>query len=224
MPIIEAVSQAPAGDYPPYPVWAGSEYQGWLWTMDNDRFNRADVRHSCLSRCDCKLWNGSFLCNRSLNATSRQGRAPGRARHAFSRCSLQRNACPLQTLANWPPSVPGACKWWAHLQGTLLVIARDKPLPEEGSHGGKSMSGSQAHAHDSEDALVVREIDLQGCRHAGFSSRSLAPRLHAQLCSLLQAGYDIRKFLLRSWLRHEGAHPRVVYGLLVRLVVPCALG
>ena len=47
MPIIEAVSQAPAGDYPPYPVWAGSEYQGWLWTMDNERFNRADVRHLC---------------------------------------------------------------------------------------------------------------------------------------------------------------------------------
>ena len=120
----------------------------------------------------------------------------GRGRHAPSKCSLQGTICPLQTLANWPPSVPGACKWWAHLQGSVLVIARDKPLPEEGSHSGKSMSGSQAHAHDSEDALIVREIDLQGCRHAGLSPQSLLPHLPLQVCSVSQAGSDLHGFLL----------------------------
>ena len=40
------VLQAPAGEYPPYPVWAGNEYQGWLWTMENDKFDRSDVRPS----------------------------------------------------------------------------------------------------------------------------------------------------------------------------------
>lgn len=38
--------QAPAGDYPPYPVWNGNEYQGWLWTMENDKFDRSNVRPS----------------------------------------------------------------------------------------------------------------------------------------------------------------------------------
>ena len=42
----DAAFQAPAGDYPPYPVWGGNEYQGWLWTMDNDKFDRTDVRAS----------------------------------------------------------------------------------------------------------------------------------------------------------------------------------
>ena len=223
MPSTEAVSQAPAGDYPPYPVWAGSEYQGWLWTMDNDRFNRADVRHSG-PHCAVSSSGTALSCANS-QCHIKTGKDPGHEQDMlFKRFPLQRKLCARQTLANWPPSVPGACKWWAHLQGTVLVIARDKPLPEEGFHSSKSMSGSQAHAHDSEDALFVREIDLQGCRHAGFSSHCLAPRLHAQLCSLLQAGYDIWKFLLRNWLRHEGGHPRVLYGLLVRLVVFCALG
>ena len=171
--------------------------------MDNDRFNRADVRHSC-PHCAVSSSGTALSCANS-QCHIKAGKGPGHEQDMlFKRYPLQRKSCALQTLANWPPSVPGACKWWAHLQGTVLVIARDKPLPEEGSHSGKSMSGSQAHAHDSEDALVVREIDLQGCRHAGFSSHCLAPRLHAQHCSLLQAGYDIW-ILSRSWLRHEGS-------------------
>ena len=75
-----------------------------------------------------------------------------------------------QTLDNWPPRVPGACKWWAHLQGSTLIIARDRALPEDSSHSGKAAAGSQAHAQELEDALVVREIDLQGCRQVPNSS------------------------------------------------------
>ena len=54
---VNACFQAPAGDYPPYPVWGGNEYQGWLWTMENDKFDRSNVRPSrstrpaCLSQC-----------------------------------------------------------------------------------------------------------------------------------------------------------------------------
>ena len=184
--------------------------------MDNDRFNRADVRHFCPQYAIVSFGVAlSYAIAVSMHNLDREG-PWGRARHAFLRCSLHRNACPLQTLANWPPSVPGACKWWAHLQGSVLVIARDKPLPEEGSHSGRSMSGSQAHAPDSEDALVVREIDLQGCRHAGFSSQSLLPPLHMQLCSMLQAGYNTWRLSQQSWLRRIGANLRVLYGGQVR--------
>ena len=79
----------------------------------------------------------------------------------------------VQTLDNWPPKVPGACKWWAHLQGSTLIIARDRALPEDSSHSGRGAAASQAHAQELEDALVVREIDLQGCRHAPIPAHLL---------------------------------------------------
>ena len=96
----------------------------------------------------------------------------GHANSAQFRSKLIKLCHPMQTLANWPPKVPGACKWWAHLQGNTLIIARDKPLPEEGSHSGKGAAASQAHGHETEDALIVREIDLQGCRQASFPTSS----------------------------------------------------
>ena len=81
----------------------------------------------------------------------------------------------VQTLDNWPPKVPGACKWWAHLQGSTLIIARDRALPEDSSsHGGKGAAASQAHAQELEDALVVREIDLQGCRQVPYPTSYVA--------------------------------------------------
>lgn len=70
----------------------------------------------------------------------------------------------MQTLANWPPLVPGACKWWAKLEGTTLVIARDKPLPEEASTLRRQSSSHAALAQELADALIVREIDLTGSR------------------------------------------------------------
>ena len=79
----------------------------------------------------------------------------------------------VQTLDNWPPKVPGACKWWAHLQGSTLIIARDRALPEDSSHSGRGAAASQAHAQELEDALVVREIDLQDCRQAPRPSHTL---------------------------------------------------
>ncbi|BDA46238.1 probable testis-expressed protein 2 [Coccomyxa sp. Obi] len=67
------------------------------------------------------------------------------------------------TLVNWPPSVPGSCKWWANLRGSTLILARDRPLPESMQKGGRRQSSGHAPAHELDDALIVREVDLEGC-------------------------------------------------------------
>ena len=185
--------------------------------MDSDRFNRADVRQSCPHSPFNSFVMTQFHSFRVSLLREDRKLSWEIARPVSLHCS-PRHHTPyfLQTLANWPPSVPGACKWWAHLQGSMLVVARDKPLPEEGSHSGKAMAASQAHAHDSEDALIVREIDLQGCRHAIFFAQSLLPHLHLQLCSLLRAGCDTQVILLQDQLRRVRANTRIPYGILAR--------
>ena len=76
----------------------------------------------------------------------------------------------MQTLANWPPNIPGSCKWWASLQGRRLVLAHDpEPPPEDGSshHSVTAKRDLQATHGDSrarEEALIVREINMEGCR------------------------------------------------------------
>ncbi|CAL8462381.1 g1914 [Coccomyxa elongata] len=67
------------------------------------------------------------------------------------------------TLVNWPPSLPGSCKWWATLQGSTLILARDRPLPESMQKGAQRQSSGHAPAHELDDALIVREVDLEGC-------------------------------------------------------------
>lgn len=46
------------------------------------------------------------------------------------------------------------------------MLARDRPLPEEMlvTASSRRQSSAGAPAHEQEDALIVREIDLEGCR------------------------------------------------------------
>ena len=80
----------------------------------------------------------------------------GHANSAQFRSKLIKLCHPMQTLANWPPKVPGRLQMWAHLQGNTLIIARDKPLPEEGSHSGK------AQQHPRRMAMRRRTPSLSG--------------------------------------------------------------
>ena len=79
----------------------------------------------------------------------------------------------MQTLANWPPSIPGSCKWWASLQGRRLVLAH---CPEQAAddpsqqHKGEG-NATRAPAPAPKEALVIREIDLEGCRCAGSPAK-----------------------------------------------------
>lgn len=73
----------------------------------------------------------------------------------------------MQTLANWPPSIQGSCKWWALLQGRRLVLAcrPAAAVLQDGSALKRDAKAAQSPAKAAgDDGLVVKEIDLEGCR------------------------------------------------------------
>jgi hypothetical protein len=75
----------------------------------------------------------------------------------------------LQTLANWPPSIPGSCKWWALLQGRRLVLAcRPAAVVSQDGSALKrdAKAAQQSPSKAGEEALIVKEINLEGCRCA----------------------------------------------------------
>ncbi len=72
----------------------------------------------------------------------------------------------LQTLANWPPSIAGSCKWWASLQGRRLVLAhmQEQAADDPGQQHKRDGKAARAPSSGAREALVTREIDLEGCR------------------------------------------------------------
>ena len=88
----------------------------------------------------------------------------------------------LQTLANWPPSIQGSRKWWAVLQDHRLVLAcrPAAAAPQEGSAQKRDAKAAQSPSTAAgEEALIVEEIDLEGCRCACMRAIT-----HADRCKL----------------------------------------
>ena len=113
--------QAPAGDYPPYPVWGGNEYQGWLWTMENDKFDRSDVR-ACTCVCSacltpCQMRPASIACRVLLTpaTVAQKGQAAPAEPHGACACrrwptgrpTCPGPACGGHTFRAAPSSSPG---------------------------------------------------------------------------------------------------------------------